>query len=69
MLDIQRLVDFSVIRLQIDPGTVEGDGGSGRASVQEQPWRQELRRGGQVSCDFLLEDRAGDFVDDAHPDG
>ena len=50
--------DNSEVRLQVDPGAVEGYGGGCGAGVQEQPRRQELRRGGQVSGDLLLEDRA-----------
>jgi hypothetical protein len=55
------------VRLEVDPRTVVGDGGGRGAGVQEQPRRQELRRGGQVGGDFLFEDRAGDLVYDSGP--
>ena len=58
----------SEIRLQIDPGTVIRHRGCNCAGVEEQPRRQEVRVGGQVGGDFLLEDRAGNLVYDAHPD-
>ena len=54
-----RGLGVSEIRLKINPGAVVGDGGGSRAGVQEQPRRQELRGGGQVGGDLLLEDRAG----------
>ncbi len=36
----------SEIRLEINSGTVAGDGGGRRAGVEEEARRQELRRGG-----------------------
>ena len=57
----------SKIRLDADPRTIVG--GGGRAGLHEQPRRQELRGRWQVGDDFLLEHRAGNLVDDAHPDG
>lgn len=53
----------------MEPGTVVGDGSGCRSDVKEEARRQELGRGRQVGCDLLLEDRAGDLVDDSHPDG
>ena len=58
----------SEIGLEVDPGAIVSDGGGCRPGVQEQPRRQELRGGGQVGGDLLLEDRAGNLVDDTHPD-
>ncbi len=46
----------SEIGFQVDPGAVVGDGRGRRAGVEKQPRRQELRRGGQVGGDLLLED-------------
>lgn len=57
----------SKVRLKVDPGAVVSDRGGGRAGIEEQPRRQELRRGGQIGGDLLLEHRARDLVDDAHP--
>jgi len=54
----QVLLGVSEVCLQVDPGAVVGDGGGGRAGVQEQPRRQELRGGWQVGGDLLLEHRA-----------
>lgn len=54
----------SEVGFQIHPRTIEGDCGCSRAGVQKQPLRQELRRGGRVGGDLLLEHRTRNLVDD-----
>jgi hypothetical protein len=58
---------LSVVGLDAHPRAITGD--RRRCSgVKDQSRRQELRVGGQVGGNLLLEDGAGRLVDDAHPD-